>query len=73
MTKTWQKLLLIIVATVLGDRNFVVSCNAANALMMMSGPDAMGAVMAVSLLALILFGVLLLVVWWRGVSNKEKK
>jgi len=41
--------------------------------MMMSGPDAMGAVMAVSLLALILFGVLLLVVWWRGVSNKEKK
>ncbi len=51
----------------------MVSCNAANALMMMSGPDAMGAVMAVSLLALILLGVLLLVVWWRGVSNKEKK
>lgn len=51
----------------------MVSCNAANALMMMGGPDAMGAVMAVSLLVLILLGVLLLVVWRRGVSNKEKK
>jgi len=40
---------------------------------MMGAPDAMGAVMGISLLVLILLGALVLVLWRRAVSNKEKK
>jgi hypothetical protein len=42
-------------------------------LMMMGGPDYMGAMIAVPLLVLILLGVLILLLWRRAVSNKEKK
>jgi hypothetical protein len=69
----WIKPLLIVIAIVLAVGILWSGAMLLMHLMMMGGPDAMSAAMAVPLLILILLGVLMLAVWRRGVSNKEKK
>ena len=69
----WIKSLLIVLAIVLAVGILWLGAMLLMHLMMMGGPDYMGAMMAVPLLVLILLGILLFVVWRRGVSNKEKK
>jgi hypothetical protein len=69
----WIKPLLIVVAIVLAVGILWLGAMLLMHLIMMGAPDAMGAVMGITLLVLILLGVLVLVAWRRGVSNKEKK
>ncbi|MFN2512926.1 MAG: hypothetical protein ABR568_16075 [Pyrinomonadaceae bacterium] len=69
----WIKPLLIVIAIVLAVGILWLGAMLLMHLMMMGAPDAMGAVMGVTLLVLILLGVLVLVLWRRGVSNNEKK
>ena len=72
-TNTWIRPLLIVVAIVVAVGILWFGAMLLMHLMMMGGPDYMSAMMAVPLLVLILLGVLVLVLWRRGVSNKEKK
>jgi membrane protein implicated in regulation of membrane protease activity len=69
----WIKPLLVVIAIGLVVGILWLGAMLLMHLMMMGGPDAMSAAMTVALLVLILLGVLVLVVWRRGVSNKEKK
>jgi membrane protein implicated in regulation of membrane protease activity len=69
----WIKPLLIVLAIVLAAGILWLGAMLLMHLMMMGAPDAMGAVMGISLLVLILLGALVLVLWRRAVSNKEKK
>ena len=69
----WIKPLLIVVAIFLAVGILWLGVMLLMHLMMMGAPDAMGAVMGISLLVLILLGALVLVLWRRAVSNKEKK
>ena len=69
----WIKPLLIVLAIVLAVGIVWLGAMLLMHLMMMGGPDYMGAMMAVPLLVLILLAALVLVVWRRGVSNREKK
>jgi hypothetical protein len=69
----WIKPLLIVVAIVLAIGILWLGAMLLMHLMMMGAPDAMGAVMGISLLVLILLGALVLALWRRAVSNKEKK
>lgn len=72
-TNTWIRPLLIVVAIVVAVGILWFGAMLLMHLMMMGGPDYMSAMMAVPLLVLILLGVLVLVLWRRGVSKKEKK
>jgi membrane protein implicated in regulation of membrane protease activity len=69
----WIKPLLIVMAIVLAVGILWLGAMLLMHLMMMGAPDAMGAGMGVTLLVLILLGVLVLVLWRRGVSNKKEK
>ena len=69
----WIRPLLIVFAIVLAVGILWLGAMLLMHLMMMGGPDYMTAMMAVPLLVLILLDVLVLVLWRRVVSNKEKK
>jgi len=69
----WIKPLLVVIAIGLAVGILWLSAMLPMHLMMMGAPDAMRAVRGVTLLVLILLGVLVLLVWRRSVSNKEKK
>lgn len=69
----WIKPLLIVLAIVLTVGILWLGAMLLMHLMMMGGPDAMGAVMGASLLVLILLGVLVLAAWRRVASQKGKK
>jgi hypothetical protein len=69
----WSRPLLIVVAIFLAVGILWLGAMLLMHLMMMGAPDAMGAVMGISLLVLILLGALVVFLWRRVVSNKEKK
>jgi hypothetical protein len=69
----WLRPLLIVVAIFLAVGILWLGAMLLMHLMIMGAPDAMGAVMGISLLVLILLGALVVFLWRRVVSNKEKK
>ncbi len=67
------KALLVVFALALGVGFLWVGAMLLMHTMMMGAPNAMGAMMGISLMVLVFLGVLVFVLWRRLVGNKQKR